>query len=126
MNPPYSRVTAIDLNTGEHLWMQPDGDGNRVRKHESLRALDLPPVGGDTVAGPLLTKTLLISGQSAGGTDDGPRLIARDKATGVEAGFVDLPRSPIGTPMTYFLDGRQYIALTIQGGPPELIALRLP
>ena len=51
--PPYSRMTAINLNTGEHLWMKPMGNGDRVRNHPLLRDLDLPPLGGDSSrAGP--------------------------------------------------------------------------
>ena len=122
--PPYSRMTAIDLNTGEIAWMQPNGDGNRLRNHPMLRDLDLPPLGGDGRGGPLVTKSLLISALSAGGSDGGPRLIARNKATGEIVGSVDLPSGAIGTPMTYILDGRQYIGLTIGG--PRLIAFALP
>ena len=122
--PPYSRMTAIDLNTGEIAWMQPNGDGNRLRNHPMLRDLDLPPLGGDGRGGPLVTKTLLISALSAGGSEGGPRLIARNKATGEIVGSVDLPSGAIGTPMTYILDGRQYIGLTIGG--PRLIAFALP
>ena len=124
--PPYTRMTAIDLNRGEHVWMQPNGDGNRYRNHPLLRDLDLPPVGGDGKGGPLLTKTLLISALSAGGTDDGPRLVARDKATGQVVASVDLPAGAIGTPMTYMLGNTQYIALTVGGDVPELVAFRLP
>jgi quinoprotein glucose dehydrogenase len=126
--PPYSRMTAIDMNTGEHKWMQPLGDGDRIRNHPMLRDLNLPPVGGDSGrSGPLLTKTLLISALSAGGTNDGPRLVARDKLSGEEIASVDLPRGAIGTPMTYMLDGKQYVALTVGGDPvPQLIALTLP
>ena len=62
---------------------------------------------------------------SAGGTDDGPRLVGFDKATGEELGSVDLPRGVIGTPMTYMVDGRQHIAMTIGGNPPELISFAL-
>ena len=126
--PPYSRMTAIDMNTGEHIWMQPLGNGNRIRNHPMLRNLDLPPLGGDSEDhGPLLTKTLLISALSAGGTNDGPQLIARDKETGETVASLDLPRGAIGTPMTYMLDGKQYIALTVGGDPvPELIAFTLP
>ena len=90
-----------------------------------LRDLDLPPLGGDGRGGPLVTKTLLFSAMSAGGSDGGPRLVAFDKATGDELGSVDLPRGAIGTPMTYLADGRQHIALTIGGNPPELISLAL-
>ena len=126
--PPYSRMTAIDLNTGEHAWMKPLGDGDRVRNHPMLRHLDLPPLGGDgSRSGPLVTPTLLVYALTTGGSTGGPRLVAADKATGEELASVDVPRGAIGTPMTYLLDGRQYIALTIGGSPvPELIALALP
>ena len=126
LKPPYTRMTAIDLNRGEHAWMQPNGDGNRYRRNPLLRDLNLPPLGGDGAGGPLLTKTLLVSGLSAGGADDGPRLVARDKATGEIVGSVDLPGRPIGTPMTYLHAGRQYIALTVGGEIPALVALALP
>ena len=126
LKPPYSRMTAIDLNAGDHAWMQPNGDGDRYRNHPMLRDLDLPPLGGEGHGGPLLTKTLLISALSAGGSDRGPRLVARDKATGAIVASVDLPAGAIGTPMTYLHEGRQYIALTIGGDVPELIALALP
>jgi len=125
--PPYSRMTAIDMNTGEHVWMVPTGDGDRIRNHPRLRELDLPPLGGDAGRnGPVLTKTLLIYTLSAGGSDGGPRLVAYDKATGAVRGSVDLPGGAIGTPMTYLLDGRQYIAVTVGGEAPSLVALRLP
>ena len=124
--PPYSRITAIDLNTGDHAWMQPNGDGDRFRNHPRLRDLNLPPLGGDGRGGPLLTKSLLVSALSAGGTDGGPRLVARDKGTGAIVGSLDLAAGAIGTPMTYMHEGRQYIALTIGGDVPELIALALP
>ena len=123
--PPYSRMTAIDLNAGEHAWMQPNGDGNRIRNSPMLRDLNLPPVGGDGRGGPLVTKTLLISVLTAGGTNDGPRLVARNKATGEIVASVDLPTGAIGTPMTYMVEERQHIALTIGGGP-RLVAFALP
>jgi quinoprotein glucose dehydrogenase len=124
--PPYSRMTAIDLNTGDHAWMKPNGDGDRYRRHPMLRGLNLPPLGGEGRGGPVLTKTLLISALTAGGTDGGPRLIARDKMTGDIVGSVDLPAGAIGTPMTYMHEGTQYVALTVGGVVPELIALALP
>ncbi len=126
LKPPYSRMTAIDMNTGEHAWMTPLGNGDRIRNHPMLRDLDLPPLGGDGRGGPLLTKTLLVTALSAGGSGGAARLVAYDKATGAELASVDLPRGAIGTPMTYMLDGKQYIALTIGGSPPELIAFALP
>ena len=126
--PPYSRMTAIDLNTGDHAWMNPLGNGDRIRNHPMLRTLDLPPLGGDgSRSGPLVTKTLLIYALTTGGSNGGPRLLAVNKASGAEIASVDLPRGAIGTPMTYQLNGAQYISLTIGGSPvPELIALALP
>ena len=126
--PPYSRMTAIDMNRGEHEWMVPLGDGKAFRNNPRLKGLNLPPLGGDSsLSGPLLTKTLLISALSSGGTSDGPRLVARDKATGKELASVDLPGIAIGAPMTYLINGRQYIALTVGGDPvPELISFTLP
>jgi len=129
--PPYSRITAIDMNTGLHAWMTPAGNGNRIRDIPMLRPLKLPPVGGDTtLSGPLLTKTLLIYALTAGGTNDGPRLVAYDKRTGKELASTDLPGTAIGAPMTYAVDGRQLIALTVQpsgdGVVPELVGLALP
>lgn len=129
--PPYSRITAIDMNTGNHAWMVPAGNGDRVRNNPRLKALNLPPVGGDsTFSGPLLTKTLLIYALTTGGTTGGPRLVAYDKATGKEVASVDLPGSAIGTPMTYSVGGKQFVAITVQGATatavPELVALSLP
>jgi len=124
--PPYSRMTAIDLNAGDIAWMQPNGNGDRYRNHPQLRDLNLPPLGGDGRGGPVITKTLLISALTAGGSDGGPRLIARDKATGEVVGSVDLPAGALGTPMTYLHGGRQFVGLTIGGETPELIALAVP
>ncbi len=129
--PPYSRITAIDMNKGEHAWMVPAGNGDRIRNNPRLKGLNLPPVGGDsTFSGPLLTKTLLMYALTTGGSTGGPRLVAYDKATGKELGSVDLPGAAIGTPMTYLVNGKQYVALTVQGRTatdiPELLALALP
>jgi quinoprotein glucose dehydrogenase len=122
--PPYSRLTAIDMNTGEHVWMTPTGDGDHVREHELLKGLDLPPVGGEGASGPLLTKTLLMLGLATRSGDYS--LAAYDKSTGDVIAKVALPGRPIGTPMTYLADGKQHIALTVGGSPPELISLALP
>jgi quinoprotein glucose dehydrogenase len=129
--PPYTRITAIDMNSGNHAWMVPAGAGDRIRNHPRLKGLNLPPVGGDSnFSGPLLTKTLLIYALTAGGSTGGPRLVAYDKATGKELASADLPGAAVGTPMTYLVGGKQFIAITVQGRTatdvPELIALALP
>ena len=125
LKPPYSRMTAIDMNTGDHVWMVPLGNGDRVRNHPRLRHLNLPPVGDGTIAGPVLTKTLLISSIPTGGPSGGPGLVAWNKQTGEIVGSVDLPAGTVGTPMTYMVNGKQHIAVTIGGGP-RLIAFALP
>ena len=78
------------------------------------------------INGPLLTSTLLITALTTGSSSDGPRLVAYDKKTGEILGSVDLPAGAIGTPMTYMVDDKQYVALTVGGSPPKLIALKLP
>ena len=129
--PPYSRITAIDMNKGEHAWMVPAGNGDRIRNNPRLKGLSLPPLGGDnTFSGPLLTKTVLMYALTTGGSAGGPRLVAFDKASGRELASVDLPGAAIGTPMTYLVNGKQYVAITVQGRTPtdipELVALALP
>ncbi len=146
--PPYGRVTAIDLNTGEHRWMAPLGD--LARSNPVLRDLDLPPVGRPARGHLLLTKTLLIVGQegvtrrqeidprepdsqqeSPTGRDfvaPDPGLVAFDKATGEVVGEVSLQGNATGAPMTYTLNGKQFIAVPTGGAdlPAELIVLSLP
>jgi quinoprotein glucose dehydrogenase len=134
--PPYGRITAIDLNTGDHRWMVPMGDLG----HPRLKPLGLAPVGRPTRGHALLTKTLLIVGQEGTtqraeggpavptfGIHD-PTLRAYDKGTGKVVGEVALPRNATAAPMTYMLKGQQYIVVATGGAnlPPELIALRSP
>ena len=114
VKPPWGRVTAIDLNTGEHLWMTPNGHG--PRDHPALAGLDLPMLGGGRGA-PMLTKTLLFVTQSQGrGEDNSPRINVFDKQTGELLGHVPLPDTAHGNPITYMVDGRQYIVVAVGGG----------
>jgi Glucose dehydrogenase len=141
--PPYGRITAIDLNTGDHRWMTPVGD--LAQSNPVLRQLGLRSLGRPARGHLLLTKTLLIAGQEGstqrennvrreGGPEavpnfqiHDPKLCAYDKATGKLVGEVALPRNATGAPMTYLLDGKQYIVVPTEGAnlPAELIALRL-
>lgn len=124
--PPYGRITAIDLNGGEILWQVPNGPGSPgVLNHPALRDLELPPLGNgrDQV---LLTKTLLISAHNTPNENNEYSLIARDKLTGAPVADFALPDQSIGPPVTYLQDGRQFIAITVRGTPPELIVLGLP
>lgn len=146
--PPYGRITAIDLNTGDHRWMTPVGD--LAKENSVLRQLGLSSLGRAARGHLLLTKTLLIVGQEGNtqreegiqresgfqrGMTAGtifevhdPKLVAYDKTTGKVVGEVALPRNATGAPMTYMLNGKQFIVVPTGGAnlPAELIALRLP
>ena len=120
--PPFSRITAIDMNTGEHLWYVPVGEmSDRIRNHPALKDMDLPNGGSGTVAPMTVTPSMLMYASTAG--DGTPMLFGVDKATGKEVGRVEVPeRSRYGM-MTYMHEGRQYIVL--QTGS-KLTALALP
>ena len=124
--PPYSRIVAIDMNTGEHLWAVPNGDTpDRIREHPALQGVDLPNTGRTSHPITMTTKTLLITAEGTGGT---PRLHALDKQTGQRVGTVSLPASGQYGMMGYWHDDRQYIVVQIGGGgmSGSLAALRLP
>jgi quinoprotein glucose dehydrogenase len=127
--PPYGRITAIDLNTGEHVWQIPHGDGPRQKVNEIVgNGKDVGPLGAGG-GGPLLTKTLLFVGQGSGGRGGGSGgstnfLRAFDKATGKVLAEIDLAANPHGTPMTYLAGGKQYIVVATYDG--RLTALALP
>ncbi|MCH7565480.1 MAG: pyrroloquinoline quinone-dependent dehydrogenase [Gemmatimonadetes bacterium] len=121
--PPYGRITAIDLNEGEIVWQESNGPGPAsIRDHPRLEGLELPALGGgrDFL---LVTETLLFSGQQRPNAEGSYVLTARDKATGEVLAEVPLPGRAIGAPMSYMVEGTQYIALTVQGNPPRLVAL---
>ena len=121
--PPYGRITAIELNTGEHIWMVPNGDGIR-QKIIDMGIDDPGPVGQRGSTGPVLTKSLLFFAQRE---QTRSVLRAYDKRTGRLVHEMDLPGRPSGTPVTFESGGRQFISLTISAGrDAQLIALALP
>jgi quinoprotein glucose dehydrogenase len=140
VKPPWGRISAINLNKGEIAWQIAHGETpDAVKNHPALKGVDVPRTGRPGGAGgssggigTLVTKTLVISGE--GGTvtmADGRRgamLRAYDKATGVERGAVYMPGAQTGSPMTYMLNGKQYIVLGVSSStmPGELIAYALP
>jgi quinoprotein glucose dehydrogenase len=133
VKPPYSRITAIDMDRGEFRWVVPFGaTPDNIRNHPALKGLNLGPLGrpGNNT-GTLVTKTLLIAGEgNFGPTPSGQRgamLRAFDKSTGKEVGAVYMPAPQSGSPMTYMFNGRQYIVIAISGAgySGELMALRV-
>jgi quinoprotein glucose dehydrogenase len=134
IKPPYSRITAIDLDKGEFRWQVPFGaTPDNIRNHPALKGLNLPPLGrpGNN-SGTLVTKTMVVAGEkNVGPTPSGQRgamLRAFDKATGKEFGAVYMPAPQSGTPMTYMVNGKQFLVVAISGGTytGELVAFALP
>ena len=140
VKPPYGRVTAIDLNTGEHLWMRPIGDG--PTKHTALQHLNLPQLGWPYRSFVLLTKSLLFVAQE--GRETGlrgisprgnaieletkildPALLALDPSDGHLIAKIPLAANATGAPLTYMVGGKQYIVIPVGGAsqPAELIGL---
>jgi quinoprotein glucose dehydrogenase len=145
LKPPYGRITAIDLNKGDQVWMVANGEG--PRNNPVLKPLNLPWLGNPGRSAPLLTKTLLFVGEgdpimAALGArlrpEMNPALVpgaggkkfrAYDKATGAMLWETELSAGTTGAPMTYMFDGKQYIVLAIGSSEPhsaEFVALSLP
>jgi len=123
LKPPYGRITAIDLNTGEHLWMIANGDTpESIRNHPALEGVEVPRTGKPTRAGLLVTKSLLFAGESWSGD---PVFRAHDKGSGEIIAEIELPASQTGLPMTYAIDAVQYIVVAVGGNgvAGELVAL---
>ena len=147
VKPPYGRVTALNMNTGELEWSVANGDG--ARNHPLLRDLDLPPLGIPNRPAPLVTKSLLFVGEGSdavvgtvpggGGAYDGPDtgydeswrwgtlFRAYDKSSGITVFEIDLAAGTTGAPMTYMHEGKQYIVVAVssRATDPEWIALGL-
>jgi quinoprotein glucose dehydrogenase len=133
VKPPYGRITAFDLNQGDLVWQIAHGDTpDTIRNHAALKGVNIPRTGRTGRIGTLVTKTLLIAGEGGFNTlangQRGALLRAYDKATGADAGAVPMPAPQTGSPMTYMVNGKQYIAVAIAGPsfPAELIVFRLP
>ena len=133
LKPPYARISAIDLNKGEILWHIAHGEtADNVRNHPALKGLTIPRTGRPGLIGPLVTKTLVIAGEGGVFTTPsgqrGAMLRAYNKVDGKEVGAVYMPAPESGSPMTYMLNGKQYIVIAISGGnySGELLAFRLP
>ena len=132
IKPPYGRITAYDMHTGNIVWQVPHGDTpDEIGNHPLLAGLDIPRTGRPGRGGVLATSTLLIAGEHGFVTTPqgrGAMLRAYDKATGADAGAVYMPAPQTGAPMTYMLDGRQYVVVAVSGPDygAELVAYALP
>jgi len=133
VKPPYGKITALDLNKGTLVWQIAHGDtADNIKSNPALKGLTLPRLGRQGRLGVLTTKTLLIAGEGGFVTtangQRGAMFRAYDKATGKDAGAVYMPAPQTGSPMTYLLNGRQYITVAIGGAGynSEFLTFRLP
>jgi len=133
VKPPYGVLSAINLDRGDLMWQVPHGDTpDAIRNHPALRGLNIPKTGQQGSVGLMVTKTLVILGDpQVTTTPDHPRgamLRAYNKQTGEQVGAVWMPAPQSGSPMTYSVDGKQYIVIAISGGSyaGEYVAFSLP
>ena len=138
IKPPYDRITAYDMNSGDIVWQKTHSSTpDDIKNNPALKGLDLPRLGqpGRTFVGVLATKTLIIAGE--GGVHTNAKgeqvalLRAYDKVTGADIpGEVNMPGKETGSPMSYWYNGKQYIVVAVttngQFGGGELIAYALP
>lgn len=130
--PPYGSIVAINLDKGEIAWKVAHGETpDNVRNNPALKGLAIPRTGRGGLVGILTTSTLVIAGERGTYTDEqgrnAARLRAYDKATGKEVGAVFMPTGQTGSPMTYMMNGKQYIVIAVGGPgfPGELVAYKL-
>jgi glucose dehydrogenase len=133
LKPPYGTISAINLDKGEIVWQIPHGETpDYIRNSPALKGRDIPRTGQAGIIGTLVTKTLVVAGDpqvtTTASHPRGAMLRAYDKATGKEVGAVYMPAPQSGSPMTYMLNGRQYIVVAVSGGAysGEYLAFRLP
>jgi quinoprotein glucose dehydrogenase len=133
VKPPYGVLSAINVDRGELMWQVAHGDTpDVVRNSPALKGLNIPKTGQQGSVGLMVTKTLVILGDlQVTTTPDHPRgamLRAYNKQTGEQVGAVWMPAPQSGSPMTYSVNGRQYIVIAISGGnySGEYLAFSLP
>jgi quinoprotein glucose dehydrogenase len=133
VKPPYGVLSAINLERGDLMWQVPHGDTpDNIRNHPKLQGMNIGKTGQPGSVGLMVTKTLVVLGDPAvtapPGRPRGAMLRAYDKKTGQEVGAVLIPAPQSGSPMTYAVDGRQYMVVAVSGGnySGEYIAFALP
>ena len=133
VKPPYAVISAINLDKGDIIWQVPYGETpDAVRNHPALKGMNIPNTGQPGSVGLVVTKSLVVLGDSQVTTTPqhprGAMLRAYDKANGKEVGAVYMPAPQSGSPMTYMWQGKQYILVAVSGGAysGEYIAYRLP
>ena len=106
IKPPWWRLSAIDLNTGEYRWSITLGE------HAALKARGLPPTGTEMYGGPIVTAGGLVF---IAATMDA-KFRAFDKSTGALLWETPLPAAGYATPSTFRVNGKQYVVIAAGGG----------
>jgi quinoprotein glucose dehydrogenase len=107
VQPPWGTLTAIDLNTGDHVWQIPLGE------YPELAEKGVPTTGTENYGGPIVTAGGLVF---IAATNFDRKFRAFDKRTGALLWETTLPFSGNATPATYEVSGRQFIAVAAGGG----------
>ncbi len=125
VRPPWGRITAIDLDTGDHVWSVVNADTpDHIARRLGLDPNAIPRTGKPLRSMLLATSTLLFAGEGFGGD---ALLRALDKTTGETVTDIALPAAATGHPISYVHDGRQYIVVAVGSTdhPAEFVALTL-
>jgi quinoprotein glucose dehydrogenase len=133
VKPPYGRITAINMNTGDHVWMQAIGNTpEAIKNSPMLKGVTIPKTGRPGRLGTMVTKTLLWAGERGPlDTINGQQVSwfrSYDKLTGDIVSELPIPANTTNVPMTYLAGGKQYIVIAVAapGHPAELLGLALP
>jgi quinoprotein glucose dehydrogenase len=105
--PPWGTLNAINLNTGEYAWKIPFGE------YPELAAQGKKDTGTENYGGPIVTAGGLLF---IGATNYDRKFRAFDKLTGQLLWETTLPFSGNATPITYEVNGRQFVAIAAGGG----------
>ena len=105
--PPWGTLSAIDMNTGKYLWKIPFGE------YPELTGKGVIDTGSDNYGGPIVTAGgLLFIGASVFDA----KFHAYDSRNGKLLWQTDLPFSGLATPVTYMVNGKQYVVIAAGGG----------
>ena len=105
--PPWGTLNAIDLNTGQYKWKINFGE------YPELAAQGLKNTGSENYGGPVVTAGGILF---IGATNYDKKFHAFDKATGDLLWETTLPFSGNATPITYTVNGRQFVVIAAGGG----------
>ena len=135
IKPPYDRITAYDMKTGDIIWQKthsstPDDiKNNPALQGSEPRRVSASPAARSSARS--RRRRSLIAGEGGVHRNEaGERvalLRAYDKTTGADVGAVEMPDKQTGSPMTYMINGKQYIVVAVSGvDGAQLIAFALP